>query len=230
MKAVGQAERRDRIAPGLRWLALAVLVLAAILVPFVLFGDALTQWAASAIAALRQQPWLGAGLIVALLAGDAVLPVPSSLLSTAAGSLFGWQLGWLVIWSGMTLGCVFGYAVGAGASRGLAGRWFALGELERARRRFTDVGPVALIVTRAIPVLAEAATLFAGGARMPFGVFIVATGVANAGVAAAYAGIGAAAASSGSFLVAFIGLVSVPAIVWTGWRLWTRRRAGEPSP
>lgn len=215
--------KRERMPVSLRWGAMAVLVVAGILVPFLLFGDALTDGVLAAITAVRGKPWLGGGLIVALLAVDALLPVPSSLLSVAAGSLFGWQLGWLVIWCGMTLGCILGYAVGARAARDLAPRVFTRGELDHAQRLFTDVGPVTLIVTRAIPVLSEASTLFAGGARMPFGAFIVATSVANAGVAAAYAGVGAAVATSGSFLIAFLGLVSIPAIAWSGWRLWMRQ-------
>jgi uncharacterized membrane protein YdjX (TVP38/TMEM64 family) len=161
-------------------------------------------------------------LIVALLSGDAVLPIPSSILSAFAGGAFGWRTGALVIWSGMTLGALVSYALGASAGRGVAVRIVGKTELERARSLFADVGPAALIVTRAVPVLAEAATLVAGAARMPFWIFLLSTSVANVGVAIAYASIGAAAASSSSFLIAFIGLVSVPALAWAAWRLLSR--------
>jgi uncharacterized membrane protein YdjX (TVP38/TMEM64 family) len=206
-----------------RWLAFAGLIFAAILIPFLLFEDSLTAWTTGALGGARERPLLSAGLMIALLAGDAVLPVPSSVLSAFAGGAFGWRTGALVIWTGMTLGCLVSYALGASAGRGVATRIVGKAQLDRARSLFADVGPAALIVTRAVPVLAEAATLVAGAAGMPFWLFLLSTSVANIGVAMAYAGIGAAAASSSSFLIAFIGLVSVPAIAWAAWRLLAAR-------
>ena len=208
---------------GARWFLFLALIVAAILIPFLLFEEQLTGWTARALDGARQRPLVGAGLIVALLSGDAVLPIPSSILSAFAGGAFGWRTGALVIWSGMTLGALVSYALGASAGRGVAVRVVGKAELERARSMFADVGPAALIVTRAVPVLAEAATLVAGAARMPFWIFLLSTSVANVGVAIAYASIGAAAASSSSFLIAFIGLVSVPALAWAAWRLLSAR-------
>lgn len=213
---------RPRRLATAKWLAFLAIIIAAILIPFFLFEHQLSGWAAGAFGGARERPLLGAGLIVALLAGDAVLPVPSSLVSAFAGGAFGWRSGALVIWTGMTLGCLASYALGSSAGRGVAVRILGKAELDRARSLFADVGPAALIVTRAVPVLAEAATLVAGAARMPFWTFLLSTSVANVGVAIAYAGIGAAAATSSSFLIAFIGLVSVPAIAWAAWRLLPR--------
>ncbi len=213
-----------------RWVGLTLAVLLAIIVPFVLLEAQITAWTTAAFEAARGQPWLGGGIIVALLAGDVILPVPSSVVSAFAGALLGWKLAALVIWSGMTIGCAFGYWLGASAGRGVAMRVVGAGELDRARRLFDNIGPVALIITRAVPVLAEAGTLAAGAAGMPFWLFMLATAVANIGVALAYAGLGAAAVSSGSFLLAFIGLAAVPALGWTLWRLVARRRSNAPSP
>jgi membrane protein DedA with SNARE-associated domain len=201
-----------------------LLVLAAIVIPFLLLEDHLTRWTQAALTGVRGQPWLGAGLIVGLLAGDVVLPVPSSLVSAFAGGAFGWRTGAVVIWTGMSLGCVIGYALGSSAGRVLAVRVVGEAEMVRAHRLFGDIGPAALIVTRAVPVLAEAGALAAGAARMPFWMFLASTSLANAGVAAAYAGVGAAAVSSGSFLVAFLGLASIPAIAWAIWRFAGARR------
>jgi membrane protein DedA with SNARE-associated domain len=210
---------RRTMAASVRWFGLSILLFAAILVPFLLLEDRLTGWTDSALSGVRGKPWLGAGLIVGLLAGDVVLPVPSSLVSAFAGGAFGWAKGAVVIWTGMTLGCVIGYALGSSAGRVLAVRVVGEAEMARAHRLFGDIGPAALIVTRAVPVLAEAGALAAGVARMPFLMFFASTALANAGVAAAYAGVGAAAVSSGSFLIAFLGLASIPAIAWAIWRL-----------
>ncbi len=218
----------DPIAPKrgvivLRWTALIVLLLAAILVPFLLFEGQIETALGAAFAAARGHPWIGGGVIVALLAGDAVLPVPSSLVSAFAGAAFDWRLGATIIWIGMCLGCVFAYVLGGSAGRFLAVPLVGEAQLSKARRLFTDAGPAMLIVARAVPVLAEASALAAGAARMPFAPFMIATSVANAGVAIAYAAAGAAAVSNGSFLIVFIGLVTVPAIGWTVWRVVIKR-------
>ena len=202
----------------LRWLALAALVLGAILIPFVAFEGPIMDWTQRALAVARDKPGLGAALVIGLLAGDVVLPVPSSLVSVFAGAAFGWLAGAAVIWIGMTLGCVAGYAVGFSAGRLLALRVVGDAELERAKRLFESAGPVALIVTRAVPVLAETGTLAAGATRMPLLGFLLSTSLANAAVAAAYAAVGAAAAASQSFLVLFLGLALIPALAWSAWR------------
>jgi uncharacterized membrane protein YdjX (TVP38/TMEM64 family) len=211
----------------LRWTALAAVVLGAILIPFVVFEGPILDWTQTALVAARQSPALGVALVVGLLAGDVVLPVPSSLVSVFAGAAFGWFAGAMVIWIGMTLGCVAGYALGVSAGRLLALRVVGEAELERAKRLFESVGPVALIVTRAVPVLAEAGTLAAGAARMPLLSFLVSTSLANAAVAAAYAAVGAAAASSQSFLILFLGLALVPALAWSAWLRVRRSHASE---
>lgn len=207
------------------WILLWGVFFAAIIVPFVLFEDQIAQALNASFAAVRGQPWLGAALIVALLAGDSLLPVPSSLVSAFSGAAFPWLVGTAVVWIGMTLGCVLGYCLGASAGRVLALRLVGEAELARSRALFADAGAAALIITRAIPVMAEAGVLAAGAARMPFGRFLLATSVANAGVAAAFAATGAIAASSGVFLIVFIGLAAIPAVGWAAWRQYNARRS-----
>ncbi len=208
----------SRLITAARWAGLWLLIFAAILIPFFLFEEPLGRWTATALQQARGNPLLGATILIALLGGDAVLPVPSSIVSTLAGTIFGWRMGTLVIWVGMTLGCLVSYALGCVAAHGPAERLVGKGQLDSARKLFAEIGPAALIITRAVPVIGEAATLVAGAARMPFSPFIVATSIANLGIAFAYAGIGATAMSANSFLIGFTGLVSVPAIGWAAWR------------
>lgn len=216
-------DQRKPLAAGLRWAAFWLLILTAILAPFLLFENEIARRGAQIFAAVEGHPWAGGVVIVALLAGDVVLPVPSSLVSTFAGGVFGWALGAAVIWIGMTLGCAVGYALGRGAVRGVALRLVGERELARARKLSGDAGPLMLVLTRAVPVLAEASILAAGAARMPFGLFMAATSAANAVVAVAYAGAGAAAAAFGSFVLLFLALVAVPALAWWLWRLFVPR-------
>jgi uncharacterized membrane protein YdjX (TVP38/TMEM64 family) len=202
---------------------LAVAVVGAILIPFLLLEDQLALWLSQVFAAVEHRPGLGAAIIIGLLAGDCLLPVPSSIVSAFAGAAFGWALGALVIWTGMTLGCVAAYALGASAGRVLAIRVVGEHDFSRATRLFDNIGPATLVAARAVPMLAEASTLAAGAARMSLIPFLTWTGVANAGISVAYAATGAAAASSGSFLIVFLGLVTVPAIGWAVWRAMARK-------
>jgi len=205
----------------LRWGLLLALVFAFILIPFLLFEAQLTVLMREAVLAARGHV-AAAGVVIALvLAGDVLLPVPSSLVSSLAGALLGFWGGVLAIWSGMSAGCLLGYGVGRGAGHGLMRRIVGEGEVARARAVLLGAGGLALVVTRAVPVLAETLVIGAGAARMPLRPFLLLTGLANLAVALAYAAIGAWALSEGSFLLLFLGLAAVPAL---GWIVWTRVR------
>lgn len=210
-------------AAWVRWTCLAFAVLALILVPFLLLEEHIAAGLGQLLESVRDRPWIGAAVIILLLAGDCVLPVPSSIVSAFAGAAFGWAIGTLVIFVGMTLGCLAGYLVGAGAGRVLAVRVVGEHELARAERLFGTTGPAALVVARAIPVLAEASVMAAGAVRTSMTPFLAWTGIANLGISAAYAATGAAAARADSFLIVFLGLALVPAIGWALWRARARR-------
>jgi membrane protein DedA with SNARE-associated domain len=190
-----------------------------ILIPFFLLEDRVVAAALSAMEAARGHPLLAGGMIVALLAGDIVLPVPSSLVSTLAGAALGFWGGVLAIWLGMSAGCLLGYGLGRRAGRRVMIRIVGEHELERARTLLAGSGGVALVLTRAVPVLAETMVLGAGAAKMPLAPFLILTSAANLAVALAYAAIGALALSTGSFFLFFFGLAALPGI---GWLLWTR--------
>lgn len=206
------------------WLLLIGLLLIVTLGPFLAFEVQFESWLSTVLDKARAHPWLLATLIVVLLAGDCVLPVPSSLVSVFAGAAFGWVVGAVVIWLGMCCGCLIAYLMGASGGRFFALQLLGETELARARRLFTEVGPAALAVTRAVPVLAEAGALAAGMVRMPLWPFITATTIANALVAVAFAITGMAAVSGDSFLLVFFGVAVLPAIGWVMWRIIIHRR------
>ncbi|MDQ0462864.1 putative membrane protein YdjX (TVP38/TMEM64 family) [Caulobacter ginsengisoli] len=210
---------------AVRWTIAIVLLLAFILVPWMLFDATITRMVGEVFASPAAHGPLIALLIVVLLALDVILPTPSSLVSVAAGALFGWVLGGVLIWLGMTLGCLLGYWLGAQAGRPLARRLLGEAELAKAMRLSGRVDGPALALTRAVPVLAEATTLAAGAAGVPLGRFVMVTSLANAGVAAVYAGVGAAALSQGSFLLAFAAAAGLPTLAWLLVRLSRRTSA-----
>jgi uncharacterized membrane protein YdjX (TVP38/TMEM64 family) len=201
----------------MRWGILVGLMFALVIVPFVLFEsqfERLAAWLAEGHASGSAS----AATIGALLALDVFLPVPSSIVSTAAGVLLGFWRGVAVIWIGMTVGCAVGYALGARAA-GAARRLVGAEGLERAAAVMDRYGRWALVVCRPIPVLAESSIVFAGLVRTPLGPFTWLTALANLGIAFAYAAVGAFSMQVQSFLLTFIAALALPGLAMLGGRL-----------
>jgi membrane protein DedA with SNARE-associated domain len=208
------------VAARLKWIVTALALFALVGMPFILFEGEILELSVRLFEPGGLAAPVAALAIFALFAGDVVLPVPSSLVSIAAVALFGWA-GGLLIWAGMSAGCALGYWLGGRAARPLARRYLGRSELERARRVANGIGPATIVLTRAVPVLAEAATVGAGLAAMPLGRFAAAAGLANAGIALVYV----AAGTGGSFLLLFAAAAALPAAGWVMLRIV--RFAGE---
>ncbi len=71
----------------LRWTLLFATTVAAILIPFFLFGESIEAWAHATLNTASGR-WLVAAAVGGLLAFDIFLPVPSSLVSTAGSSTY----------------------------------------------------------------------------------------------------------------------------------------------
>ncbi|HZI13105.1 MAG TPA: VTT domain-containing protein, partial [Myxococcus sp.] len=137
------------------WAAFCALLLAAVLVPFFLFGADLDA-AAQRFLEARPPAWQVALAVAGLLAGDVLLPVPSSLVATASGGLLGFWAGTAASWLGMMGGCAVGYGLGAHAGTAALRRTAGEAEAHRLPRASERLGPWFLLVFRAVPVLAEA--------------------------------------------------------------------------
>jgi uncharacterized membrane protein YdjX (TVP38/TMEM64 family) len=200
----------------------AVALLALILAPFFLLEDSMN--AASAWVIARERPPALAGAAMALLlAADVALPIPSSLVSTAAGALFGWLQGACISWVGMTLGCAAAWVIGRWAGlRGLR-RFVGEADLAVAERLAVRYGAAAIIVARPVPVLAEASVLLAASCGMSLSRFFVHCALANASVALVYAVVGAFAMDVSSFLLAYAGAIGLPGIGFLVARTLRRR-------
>jgi uncharacterized membrane protein YdjX (TVP38/TMEM64 family) len=224
---VNAADRSDSLR-AVRWFAISVLIAALILVPFVLFEEDFNRLAAR-LASGEGASWYVAAGIGGLLAADVLLPIPSSVVSAAAGVFLGFARGALVVWLGMTISCGIGYWIGARSSA--AARRFVGDEgLARASALAGRYGDLTLILCRPVPVLAEATVIVAGLVGTPPGRFFVICAAANAGVALSYAAIGAFSMRVESFLLAFLGAVLVPALGALVARLWLGPRVfGRPG-
>ncbi len=203
-----------------RWSVLVVGIFALILIPFMIFGEQIELWTENFIETSAQHTGQIALVLGALLGGDILLPVPSSLASTAAGFVLGFVRGLLTSWAGMTVSCLLGYWVGANLGRPVAARLVGERDLTRLAALQQRFGDWVLLVARPVPMLAEASVLFAGISRVPFGRFMLLTTLSNLGISAVYAAVGAFSSNVNSFLLAFFGAILAPAAA-----MWLMNRA-----
>jgi len=205
-----------------RWTVLWIVLVALILVPFFLFEDWFNAVAAEVTGHAASRGW-AAAVIGLLLASDVFLPVPSSLVSAAAGVTLGFWPATMLIWSSMTVACGLGYGFGR-LSAGPARRFVGEAGVARATDLAARYGSYAIVLCRPVPVLAEASVIVAGLIRAPLGRFLHVTIWSNLGIALVYAAIGAFAMRVESFLLAFAGAIVVPGLAFLASRLWLGRR------
>ncbi len=194
---------------SLRWTLIAFGLLACILIPFALFDEPLSTWT---LARLRDQSGAGVFLwIVGALAADVFLPIPSSIVSTLSGVLLGFPKGLAASWLGMTTGSFLGYWFGKTAGKEIVRATVGPKELDRVAALFQRLGPWAIIVSRPVPVLAEASVIAAGSFRMAFPSFALTAVLSNLGISAVYAYTGAMQRTD-SFLLVFLAAIALPGI------------------
>ncbi len=189
-----------------------MLIFAVLLVPilpFLSFGDALESTFAGW---LDPPPSSGtvAALTVAILASDILLPVPSSLISTIAGARLGILQATAASWLGMTLGAVAGFYLARTWGRPLAARFSSADDLTRMDRLVDRYGVGIVILTRALPVLAEAAILGVGLMRLEPRRFLLTVIFSNLGIALVYAVLGQMAESRGELPLALAASIALP--------------------
>ncbi|MFV0885987.1 3-dehydroquinate synthase [Metapseudomonas otitidis] len=201
-----------------------------VIVSFLLLEAPLQQWldglGPTATDPLRS---LGlAALLVALLALDVVLPVPSSMVSLLAVAALGAVGGYLAIFTGLCLGSLLGYWLGAGYIRLLSG-WLNLADWDKASRLANRINTLSLICLRGVPVLAETSVLAAGMQRYPLRRFLVITTLANAGLALVYSALGSVVAEEQVLLWAVMASMVLPGLFLLGKGALSRRqpRAAE---
>lgn len=213
-----------RPAPLLRWLVIAALLFLVIGLPLI-FRDQFIAASDAILAAAAERPIAAALFIIAALTLDLFLPVPNGVTNTLAGAAFGFALGTLVIWLGLMGASLAGYGFGRWAARPLAKRWLGADDVDKAHALAERVGPIALIVSRPVPVLAEVMAIAAGVSAMAFARFAIVMALANLGVAMLFAAIGAAAVEQASAELLMLGAVGLPLAFWLGWQGIERWRA-----
>jgi uncharacterized membrane protein YdjX (TVP38/TMEM64 family) len=202
---------------------LTLLLLAGIIIPFMIWGErfdaALSLDGSRAwMAAYGDWAWL-AGVL--LMVADIVLPVPSTIVMSALGLMYGWLVGGLIAAAGSFLSGIVAYLMCSWLGRPAA-RWIA-GEdgLLKGEELFAIHGGWLVAVSRWMPVLPEAVACLAGLVRMPKRVFIFALACGSLPVGFAFAAIGALGNTSSSAAIALSAVL--PAVIWFVARFLVRK-------
>lgn len=203
--------------------ALAALLLAFVLVPFALFGDAVE--AAFTLAGARAflercgpLAWLaGIGLLVA----DVALPIPSTVVMSALGLRYGALAGGAFASVGSVLAGYAAYGASRWLGRPIALRFAGESGLAKSDALFARHGGWLIAVSRWLPVLSEGAGCFAGLTRMSLSTFSIALVCGSVPMGFAFAAIGALGQTSPALAVALSAIA--PPLAWAGAERWLRR-------
>jgi membrane protein DedA with SNARE-associated domain len=207
-----------------RPLVLIVLAMLVPLLPFLAWADRINGWYKQ-FEQHRPPALVTTALVIGSLATDIFLPIPSSVVSTLAGKQLGTLGATLASFVGMSLGAVIGFAIARRWGRGFA-RWFAKDEdLARMEELSLKLGPTVLVVTRAVPILAEAGVLLMGVNRLPWQQFLPPVLLANLGLSLVYAVSG----ENLSFVYAMAGAIALPVLAACVVR-WVWREAPVSPP
>jgi uncharacterized membrane protein YdjX (TVP38/TMEM64 family) len=206
----------------LRSLPLVVAVLLVPIVPFLIFGGRLDHWLEH-WSETATDPVTTSAVVIGVLSSDIFLPIPSSMVSTLAGSQLGWLIGTLASWLGMSLGAIAGFALARWIGPTFT-RWFtkeqSLTQMRRLSERF---GPSVIVLTRGLPILAEASVLLMGLERMTWRRFLPPLLLANLGLSLVYAVFGDFARQYDSFPFAIAVSVLLPLLVAAIVQCWLPR-------
>jgi uncharacterized membrane protein YdjX (TVP38/TMEM64 family) len=190
-------------------LLLVLVLLAGILVPFFVWGDQIDAGAKEWMLACGDWAWL-AGIL--LLIADVVLPIPSTVVMSVIGWLYGWFIGGLICVVGSMLSGVMAYGLCRWLGRGVAA-WIAGEEgLMKAEALFAKHGGWLVSLSRWMPVLPEAVACLAGVARMRWRVFLPALVCGSVPLGFVFAAIGQLGQSEPWWAVVLSGIT--PVVLW----------------
>lgn len=198
----------------LSFIGLLVLLLASIIIPFLIWGEGFD----SAFTLEGARSWMrqfgplawAAGIL--LLIADIALPIPSTIVMSSLGWMYGWFLGGLIAAAGSFLSGFVAYLLCYWLGRPIALRIAGEDSLRRGEHWFAQGGGWLVALSRWMPVLPEAVACLAGLTRMPWRTFVIALACGSLPVGFGFAAIGAVGQSSPAWALTLSAVV--PILLW----------------
>lgn len=214
-----------RIAKYTAW---TIALVIGVSVPLVVLGERfdlmIRDWMTAPESALAVAA-IGIGLLVA----DLLLAIPSALVIALMGGLIGSVAATVAGTIGMSLACVWGYILGRSIGRDFSADDREQTEFTTATAMLHRFGPLALVVARPVPILAEVSVVAAAALGMPITTVLVTTTLANVGIAALYAFVGASAEGWLGLSLVFCAATMLPALALLVIHFIRRRSAAVGS-
>jgi uncharacterized membrane protein YdjX (TVP38/TMEM64 family) len=162
---------------------------------------------------LKSRGILPAVIGVLLLVADIWLPVPSSIIMTANGALFGVLLGTMLSIIGSLGASLVGFGMGRAGSNVLR-RLVTAPEYETSELLLKRWGIAVILITRPVPILAETFAILAGASSLRWTQFTVASAAGISPAAFLYALAGATASDLRIGSLIFLLVLLLTGIFW----------------
>ncbi len=168
------------------------------------YQASLTHW--------RENPAWGWAIGVGALISDIVLPLPATGIMAALGKVYGFWLGTLFSFTGSFLAGLIGYYIAKLYREKGAHKIVTPEDLENFKALFDRWGGIAIVMTRALPILPEVMTVMAGLAGMKLRTFLPALTIGSAITAAVFTLLGII--GNDQSIIGLVLSVLIPAALW----------------
>lgn len=128
-----------------------------------------------------------AGIIGGLLAGDLILPVPSSVLMTLSGAFLGLAAGTAVSFAGSMASALIGFGLCRRFGHSAFSRFTGEVDANRIAQFLRQYGVWGILLSRSVPMLTEIVSCVAGLSDLPFRTFATLAAAGTLPVCAVYA-------------------------------------------
>ncbi len=215
-----------------RFLLIAVCLTAIFFSLFVIaahFGYTDPAYARQEIEALRRSPHgllVAAAVIIGLLVADLLLPVPSSVLMTLAGVIYGAWLGGLIGFAGTMLAAALGFYACRWGGQKTFKRLMGDEDVDKIDAWFREYGVYAIILSRPVPMLTEILSCLAGLSGLRARTFFLASALGHLPICMVYSFAGSLGGVDDPW-PAILAALLIPA---AGWRAVRRLKRGKTSP
>lgn len=153
-------------------------------------------------------------IIIGLLALDLIIPVPSSVIMTFSGSMYGFLAGAILGTIGSLTGSIIGFFVFRTKGQKITRFFLNEKEEEIMNESFNNWGEGIIILSRMIPLLTETMSCFAGLTKISFKRFLLFITIGTVPVALYYSYFGSRLKTVSDWPIPLAIGIIIPGIIW----------------